>query len=73
MGSLGFGHYTSVVKNPKDGRWYHYDDSSVTPTPEEKLKKDKAYILFYQRKDVKDKQIADIFPSLKNFFPGKPV
>jgi len=25
-GSLTYGHYVSVVKNPFDGHWYRYDD-----------------------------------------------
>jgi len=37
------------------------------------VRKDSAYILFYIRTDVQEKQLKDVFPSLKEFFPGKPV
>lgn len=29
FGSVGFGHYTAYGKNPKNGTWYEFDDSSV--------------------------------------------
>ncbi len=28
-GSMGFGHYTAYVKNPKNNKWYDMDDSRV--------------------------------------------
>lgn len=41
---------------------------------ESSIQKSAAYILFYVRKDVKDKKLADFFPHIQNdFFPGKPV
>merc|ERR1712141_417386 len=33
-GVMGGGHYTAYAKNKDDSRWYHFDDSSVTPISE---------------------------------------
>jgi len=40
---------------------------------ESQITKEHAYILFYIRKDVEDKNISDIFPRSETIFPGKPV
>ena len=29
-GNMGFGHYTAYAKNYKTGKWYDFDDSSVS-------------------------------------------
>ena len=62
FGSMTFGHYYSVVKNPFDDAWYKYDDHSKTPITENQIPKHNAYILFYQRKDVAEKDMEDLFP-----------
>lgn len=72
-GSLTFGHYVSVCKNPYDGMWYKYDDTKRIPIPESQISKEAAYILFYIRKDTLTKKLSDIFPSINENFPGKPV
>lgn len=72
-GSLSYGHYISVVKDQDKNTWFKYDDSARIPIPEEQLQKDFAYILFYVRKDIKQKQLSQIMPSLKEVFPGKPI
>ena len=41
--------------------------------PENRLFKENAYILFYQRKDIKDKPLSDLYPGIHEIFPGKPV
>ncbi|XP_061531891.1 ubiquitin carboxyl-terminal hydrolase 3 [Phycodurus eques] len=41
----GSGHYTAYGSH--EGRWYHFNDSTVTLATEETLRKAKAYILFY--------------------------
>ena len=46
-GSLTFGHYVSVNKNPYNNEWYRYDDQNRISFPESRLIKDNAYILFY--------------------------
>ncbi|XP_077452121.1 ubiquitin carboxyl-terminal hydrolase 3 [Stigmatopora argus] len=42
---VGSGHYTAYGSH--EGRWYHFNDSTVTLASEETLRKAKAYILFY--------------------------
>ena len=46
-GSTGSGHYTAVCKN--GGKWYNYDDSSVTQTSSKSCLSSAAYVLFYRR------------------------
>jgi len=50
-GVMGGGHYTAYGKNKDDGRWYHFDDSSVTPISESGVVTKAAYVLFYQRRE----------------------
>ncbi|XP_045893253.1 ubiquitin carboxyl-terminal hydrolase 3 [Micropterus dolomieu] len=42
---VGSGHYTAYGSH--ECRWYHFNDSTVTLTNEEAVRKAKAYILFY--------------------------
>jgi ubiquitin carboxyl-terminal hydrolase 4/11/15 len=73
FGSMKFGHYYSVVKNPLDSTWINYDDSSKTHITENQIPKHNAYILFYQRKDVGDKKMENLYPRNFGVFPGLPV
>jgi hypothetical protein len=73
-GSLGFGHYVSFVKNQFDQTWYKYDDDQRVEVLETQLEKESAYLLFYIRKDVIDKDVSYILPNIEtSFFAGKPV
>ena len=72
-GSLTFGHYTSFTKNPYDHQWYKYDDQNRIPIREESIAKENAYILFYVRKDILNKSLFEILPSISEVFPGKPI
>lgn len=72
-GSLEFGHYDAVIKNPFDGKWYHYDDHVRRQVPETHLVRANAYILFYCRKDATSKAIDELYPKIEELFPGKPV
>lgn len=61
-GSLAFGHYTAYAKNPDTGKWYDYNDSSVSELseqyPESEVVSNAAYVLYYIRRDFfPDKQI----------------
>jgi ubiquitin C-terminal hydrolase len=48
-GSVMGGHYTSFVKNA-NGKWYHYNDTSVSEVKmEEQIKTPKAYCFFYRK------------------------
>ncbi|XP_015208775.2 ubiquitin carboxyl-terminal hydrolase 15 isoform X2 [Lepisosteus oculatus] len=51
-GGMGGGHYTAFAKNKDDGKWYYFDDSSVSPASEEQIVSKAAYVLFYQRQDT---------------------
>ncbi len=49
-GVLG-GHYTSFVKNA-NGKWYLFNDTSVSETEPSQLISSKAYCLFYRKKTI---------------------
>jgi ubiquitin carboxyl-terminal hydrolase 8 len=48
-GGVMGGHYTSFVKNT-NGKWYHFNDTSVNEVDERTLVSPKAYCLFYRKK-----------------------
>uniref|UniRef100_A0AAY4DWW5 Ubiquitin carboxyl-terminal hydrolase n=1 Tax=Denticeps clupeoides TaxID=299321 RepID=A0AAY4DWW5_9TELE len=50
-GGMGGGHYTAYAKNKCDGKWYYFDDSSVSSASEDQIVTKAAYVLFYQRRD----------------------
>jgi hypothetical protein len=73
-GSLGFGHYVSFTKNAFDNNWYKYDDNIREQVKEEEIEKESAYLLFYVRKDIPDKDVSQILPNIEeSVFLGKPV
>lgn len=50
-GGLGGGHYTACVKNNRDGKWYNYNDSQVSPLADPQLMiTGAAYLLFYRKR-----------------------
>jgi len=50
-GGVSGGHYTSFVKNA-NGKWYHFNDTSVTIVEHDKtIVSPKAYCLFYRKKN----------------------
>ncbi|RSM09585.1 hypothetical protein CDV31_007598 [Fusarium ambrosium] len=52
-GGLGGGHYTAYAKNFVDGRWYNYNDSSVSPVSDPSACiTSAAYLLFYRRRST---------------------
>ncbi|KAL8207878.1 hypothetical protein R6Q57_007290 [Mikania cordata] len=48
-GGLGGGHYSAYAKLVEEDRWYHFNDSHVTPVSEGDIVTSAAYLLFYQR------------------------
>lgn len=44
------GHYTAFIKNA-NGKWYHYNDTIVEEVCEDKLVSNRAYCLFYRKKE----------------------
>jgi ubiquitin C-terminal hydrolase len=50
-GSLMGGHYTAYVKNA-NGKWYHFNDTSVSEINPTMLISSKAYCLFYRKKII---------------------
>ncbi|KAF8379919.1 hypothetical protein HHK36_027384 [Tetracentron sinense] len=51
-GGLGGGHYSAYAKLIEENRWYHFDDSHVSPVSEEEIRTSAAYLLFYQKVKV---------------------
>ncbi|KAI0741559.1 cysteine proteinase [Daedaleopsis nitida] len=49
LGGLGGGHYRAYALNHVTGKWYHFDDSYVTPSTAEAAVNANAYLLFYRR------------------------
>ena len=64
-GTLGFGHYVSFTRNPFDKKWYRYDDMNREEVSEEKIQKESAYLLFYVRRDLEHKTLAQILPDIE--------
>ncbi|XP_042025033.1 ubiquitin carboxyl-terminal hydrolase 9-like isoform X1 [Salvia splendens] len=49
-GGLGGGHYSAYCKLiDGENKWYHFDDSHVSPVSESEIKTSAAYLLFYER------------------------
>lgn len=54
-GGLGGGHYSAYAKLIDEDRWYHFDDSHVSPVSESEIRTSAAYVLFYRRMKVEAK------------------
>ncbi|KAL9658083.1 hypothetical protein ABK040_012997 [Willaertia magna] len=61
-GGLSGGHYYSYAKNSTDGKWYCFNDQSVSQLQENEIKTSNAYLLFYQRKKVQEHANHTIVP-----------
>lgn len=52
-GEINFGHYTADCRNPSNGKWYHFNDSSVSETRMgESIDSSSPYLLFYAKKAI---------------------
>jgi ubiquitin C-terminal hydrolase len=50
-GQIDGGHYSSTIKNA-NGKWYHYNDTTVTEViSNDSIISPKAYVLFYRKKN----------------------
>lgn len=49
MGHLDGGHYIAHARNRLDGKWYTYDDDTVTPLDPAQLMKKQGYIFFFTK------------------------
>lgn len=58
-GGLGGGHYSAYAKLVDENRWYHFDDSHVSPVSEGDIKTPAAYVLFYQRTKVGHDELGE--------------
>lgn len=52
MGGMSGGHYTAYGQNFKNKKWYLFDDVDVQEVQEADVVTDKAYVLFYKRRDA---------------------
>ena len=52
-GSLNGGHYTAYCKLATEDMWYHADDTKMKLIAPEEVKKVQAYILVYEKRDVR--------------------
>ncbi|EPQ56354.1 UCH-domain-containing protein [Gloeophyllum trabeum ATCC 11539] len=50
LGGLGGGHYRAYAYNHVTNKWYHFDDSYVTPARPTDAVNQNAYLLFYKRR-----------------------
>ena len=61
-GQIGHGHYVSFSLNPNK-QWYYYNDSLVKKTTKKRVLSESAYMLFYERRNLK---LDDLLPSFEN-------
>lgn len=51
-GSLSFGHYTAYCKNSFTGKWYDFNDSSVSELDSsDDVVSGASYVVYYKRRD----------------------
>lgn len=57
IGSLESGHYTITLYDEKIKKWLLYNDNSIHKIEESDVITNDAYVLFYYRQDIKNKDI----------------
>ena len=66
FGGVGGGHYTAFAKNPMSGKWYNFDDSSVSPAGQisrhgyDTMVSSSAYNLFYRLRSEETMDSCDL-------------
>jgi ubiquitin carboxyl-terminal hydrolase 4/11/15 len=57
IGNTGGGHYIAYTKNPRNNKWYKYDDSRYREVLDEEIGKELynegSYVLFYKKNIIK--------------------
>ncbi|TCD71861.1 CSN-associated deubiquitinating enzyme Ubp12 [Steccherinum ochraceum] len=53
LGGLGGGHYRAFAHNHVTDKWYHFDDSHVSPSSANYAVNSNAYLLFYKRRTTR--------------------
>ena len=51
-GSNEGGHYSAFIKHQSNNTWYHFNDTSVSKINPDKVISNKAYCLFYNKKNI---------------------
>jgi ubiquitin C-terminal hydrolase len=63
IGGIGGGHYTAFCKMPGTEKWYCFDDEKVRPIREDEVCSEKAYLIFYRRRDAVGREAGrDLVP-----------
>eukprot|EP01060_Flectonema_neradi_P028226 TRINITY_DN3793_c0_g1_i1.p1 TRINITY_DN3793_c0_g1~~TRINITY_DN3793_c0_g1_i1.p1 ORF type:complete len:1689 (+),score=276.91 TRINITY_DN3793_c0_g1_i1:44-5110(+) len=83
IGSATAGHYYTQVRLDHSGEWWTFNDTLSHPTIhptkresqtiEDAVVTSNAYILFYQREDVTEKHIGDVFPRVSESCQAPPI
>ncbi len=71
FGASGGGHYVTYALSQKDGRWYSFNDSHVTPIQESDVITSAAYMLFYQRRGLPPR--LEFLPDVRTVILSTPT
>lgn len=61
QGALAGGHYVASLKSDIDGKWRLFNDAQIYEVNGKDIIDASAYILFYIRRDMKDKSLEDFW------------
>lgn len=63
VGSTSYGHYYSIIRHKDANKWIKYNDTVIKEIGQSDVNTQDAYILFYMRADLEDKDYKYIFNS----------